>query len=249
MRIHKLTVFLFVLVFGTLGLTFATKNQSSSNNRSPNEALKVQQEKKGKFPVADYDEAELTDPNKNQARKEKKRRHNNFSIVAKNPPEWQAQRMLIDEGLALTPALPVAKSGFIVLGEVKTAEAHISENKENVYSEFTVAVNKVFKTGNSSVIEGAEITVDRVGGFVKYPNGRTVLYNVSGKNMPTVGEKYFFFLTLADNQDLIILTAYQLGPDGITPLDDSPQFEKFRGIAENDFLKSLNEALTASSSY
>lgn len=96
----------------------------------------------------------------------------------------------IDEGLALTPALPVAKSAFIVVGEVKTAEAHVSENKENVYSEFTVLVSKIFKKANSSIIEGTEITIDRVGGFVKYPNGRTVLYRVSGKNMPAVGERY-----------------------------------------------------------
>jgi hypothetical protein len=75
--------------------------------------------------------------------------------------------MFMDEGLALVPALPVAKSAYIVLGEVKIAEAHVSENKENVYSEFTVSVTKVFKTASSSVVEGSEITVDIVGGFVK----------------------------------------------------------------------------------
>ena len=243
MRIHKLTVFLFILVLGTLGLTFATRKQTAKRNLSSNEALKLQQEKKGKFPVADFEEPELTDPRKNQARKEKKVRHNNFSIVARNPPEWQAQRMFIDEGLALTPALPVAQSGYILVGEVKAAEAHVSENKENVYSEFTVFVTKVFKTANSSIIQGSEITVDRIGGFVKYPNGRTVLYSVSGKNMPTAGERYVFFLTSPNNQDLIILTAYQLGPNVVTPLDDSPQFEKFRGVSEDLFLKALGESL------
>src|SRR5690349_8047437 len=124
MKIQKLTLLLILLVFGTLGLTFATRNQTESRKVTDTEALKQQQEKKEKFPTARYDEPELTDPKKNQAQKEKKARHNNFSIVAKNPPEWQAQRMFIDEGLALIPALPVAKSGFIVLGEVKAAEAH-----------------------------------------------------------------------------------------------------------------------------
>lgn len=250
MKIQKFTLFLVLLVFGTLGLTFATRrNQPQSRNVTDTEALKQQQEKKEKFPTAAYDEPELTDPKKNQAQKEKKARHNNFSIVAKNPPEWQAQRMFIDEGLALIPALPVAKSGFIVLGEVKAAEAHVSENKENVYSEFTIMVTKVFKTANSSIVEGSEITIDRIGGFVKYPNGRTVLYSVSGKNMPAVGERYLFFLTSPNNQDLVILTAYALGASGVTPLDDSPQFEKFRGIAEDVFLQNLRSSLTASSPY
>lgn len=104
-------------------------------------------------------------------------------------------------------------------------------------------VSKVFKTANSSIIQGSEIIIDRVGGFVKYPNGRTVLYSVSGKNMPTVGERYVFFLTSTNNQDLTILTAYQLGPTGVSPLDDSPQFDEFRGVAEDLFLKMLEEIL------
>lgn len=249
MKIQKLTFGLFVLVLGTLGLAFATRNQTPSHKPAATDTLKQQKEKKGKFPVADYEEAELTDPKKNQARKEKKLRRNNFSIVAKNPPEWQAERMFIDEGLALTPALPVAKSGFIVLGEVKSAEAHVSENKENVYSEFTVLVAKVFKTAKSSITKGTEITIDRVGGFVRYPNGRTVLYRVSGKNMPVVGERYVFFLTSPKSEDLLILTAYRLDTSGVFPLDDSPQFEEFRGLAEDGFLQKLRDSLAESSPY
>ena len=65
MRIHKLTVFLFILVVGTLGLTFATRNQTPDNQLTSREALKLQQEKKAKFPVADYEDPELADPRKN----------------------------------------------------------------------------------------------------------------------------------------------------------------------------------------
>ncbi|HZN01839.1 MAG TPA: hypothetical protein VFB70_20695 [Pyrinomonadaceae bacterium] len=249
MTIPKLTFVLFIMVAGTPGSTFPTRDQTPSNKDSDSDALKRYQEKKQKFPVANLDEPELTDPKKNQARNEKKLRHNNFSIVAKNPPDWQAESLFIDEGLALTPALPAAKSGFIVLGEVKSAEAHVSENKLNVYSEFTVLVSKVLKTANSSIIEGIEITVDRIGGFVKYPNGRTVLYRVSGKNMPAVGEKYIFFLTSQNNQDLIILTAYRLDTSGVTPLDDAPQFEQFRGTSQDEFLQRLRDALAKSSPY
>lgn len=246
MKIQKLTLVLFILVFGTLAFTFAKRHQSPSGRLSDSEALKQREEKKAKFPTTDYDEPELTDPKKNQARKEKKLRHNDFSIVARNPPEWQAQRMFIDEGLALTPAVPISMSTLIVVGEVKTAEAHISENKENVYSEFSVVVSKVFKTANSAILEGTEITIDRIGGFVRYPNGRTVLYSVSGKNMPAVGEKYLFFLTSPNNQDLIILTAYRLDENGIVPLDDSPQFEKLRGTPPDEFLRRLSDSIQSS---
>ena len=247
MKIHKLTLVLFILVFGTLVLAFATRNRAQHHKITDTEALNQRQENKEKFPIANYDEPDLTDPKKNQARKEKRLRHNNFSMVAKNPPDWQAELLFIDEGLAQTPALPLARSGLVVVGEVKTAEAHVSENKENVYSEFTILVSKVLKSTNSSIIEGTELTIDRIGGFVRYPNGRTVLYRVSGKNMPAVGERYIFFLTSPNNQDLIIVTAYKLGPSGVIPLDDSPQFEKFRGMPEDLFLQKLHDSATESS--
>lgn len=249
MKIHKLTVLLFLLVVGTLGFTFAPRSQTPSNKTSDTEALKQQQEKKGRFPVAKYEEPELTDPKKNQILKEKKLRHNNFKMVATNPPEWQAELLVIDEGLVLTPTLPVTQSAYIVLGEVKTAEAHVSEDKKNVYSEFTVLVRQVLKTAKSSIIEGTEITVDRVGGFVTYPNGRTVLYRLSGRNMPIVGERYLFFLKSPNNQDLTILTAYRIDTSGVTPLDDSPQFEKFRGLTEDVLIQNVRESLTKSSPY
>ena len=87
-----------MVVFGTLGLTFATRKQTQRSKATEQEFIKQQQAKKGKFPIANYDEPELADPKKNQAQREKKVRHNNFSMVAKNPPEWQAELLFIDEG-------------------------------------------------------------------------------------------------------------------------------------------------------
>jgi hypothetical protein len=249
MKMHKLTLILLILVLGTVGFTFTTRNQNPSSRASDSEALKQQQEKKGKFPVAKYEEPESTDPKKNQTLKEKKLRYNNFRMVATNPPEWQAELLVIDEGLVLTPTLPVTQSTYIVSGEVKTAEAHVSEDKMNVYSEFTVLVKQVLKTAKSSIIEGMEITVDRVGGFVTYPNGRTVLYRLSGRNMPAVGEKYLFFLASPNDHDLRILTAYRLDASGVTPLDDSPQFEKFRGLTEDVLIQNVRDSLAKSSPY
>ena len=88
-------------------------------------------------------------------------------MVTSKPPEWQAETMFLSEGAMDFPALPVDESGYILMGRVTNAEAHLSENKKNVYSEFTVSIEKVFKTANSSIIEGSEITIDRIGGYVK----------------------------------------------------------------------------------
>jgi hypothetical protein len=76
---------------------------------------------------------------------------------------------------------------------VLPAAAQLSENKKNVYSEFSVVVEKVFKTPSNSIVEGTAIIVDRTGGFVRYLNRHTVLsVEFSSENMPLVGERYPF---------------------------------------------------------
>ena len=249
MKIHKLTYVLFVLVCATLGFTFARQDQTQRDPANAKEYSKKLQQRHLRFPTANYEEPDLADPKKNQTRKEKKLRKNDYRVVARNPPTWQAELTVFNEGGIEFPALPVVESTFILQGKVLSAEAHVSENKKNVYSEFRVSVEKVFKTANSSISEGTEIIVDRVGGFVKYPNGHVVLYRIFGIDMPLTGGRYVFFLTSKNQQDLSILTAYELGINGTTPLDEAPQFEKYRGLSEELFIQNLRDSLTKSSPY
>ena len=249
MKIHKLTYALLILVFTTLGLAVGKHQQHRRDQPPEDEYLKQQQDKRLRFPVADYDEKDLADPQKNEALKQKKLRKNDFKLVARNPPSWQMERLVINEGGIDFPALPVAESTVIILGKVTAAEAHVSENKKNVYSEFKVLAEKVFKTSKNAIVDGTEITVDRIGGYVKYPNGYTVLYHISGTNMPLIGERYLFFLTSKNQHDLSVLTAYEIGTQGVAPLDESPQFEQHRGLSEPALLQKLHDALAQSSSH
>lgn len=242
MKLDQFTLVLGLFVVGGFSLTFLPHDQSNKSRPDKSFVL-VQKEKENRFPTAEYNEADLSDPGKNQLRKEKQKRQNNFKIVAKDPPEWQTERVFVGEGAMSFPALPVAESKYVVLGRVTNAAAHLSENKKNVFSEFTVLVERVFKTAKDSVVEGSEITVDRIGGYVKYPNGRTLLYRVAATNMPGVGERYIFFLTSKNQEDLSILTAYAITADGVAPLDESEQFEAFRGLGEDVFLQKLRDSL------
>ena len=248
-EIHKLTYVLFVLVCATLGFTFARQDQPQKDKAKETEYSKQLQARRLRFPTADYVETDLTDPKKNQARKEKKLRKNSYPLVARNPPDWQTESVASNEGELDFPALPVVESAYIVLGKVTSAEAHLSENKKTVYSEFSVSVERVFKTASNSVSAGTEIVVDRIGGSVKHPNGHTVLYRISGMSMPLTGERYLLFLTSTNHQDLSILTAYELGVNGVIPLDEWPHFEKFRGVTEESFIQNLRDALAKSSPY
>lgn len=248
MKVHKLTIVLLVLVCATLGLTFSRQNQTQNENTKEAEYSKQLQARRLRFPTAEYDEPDLPDPKKNQALKEKKLRKNTYKLVARNPPDWQTESVASNEGELDFPALPVVESAYIVLGKVTSAEAQLSENKQTVYSEFKVSVEKVFKTASSSISDGTEIVVDRIGGSVKHPNGRTVLYRISGLNMPLTGERYLLFLT-STNQDLSIPTAYELGVNGAAPMDEWPHFEKYRGVSEESLVQSLRDSLTKSSPY
>ncbi|HZI86762.1 MAG TPA: hypothetical protein VFD48_08005 [Pyrinomonadaceae bacterium] len=249
MKVLKLTIVLLVLVCATLGLTFGRQNQTQNETRRETEYAKQLQARRLRFPTADYHEPDLPDPKKNEALKQKKLRKNTYKLVARNPPDWQSESVASNEGELDFPALPVVESAYIVLGKVTSAEAHLSENKKNVYSEFKVSVEKVFKTASSSISEGTEIVVDRIGGFVKHPNGHTVLYRISGMNMPLKGERYLLFLTSTNHQDLSILTAYELGVNGTSPLDEWAHFEKYRGVTEESLVQSLRDSLTKSSPY
>jgi predicted butyrate kinase (DUF1464 family) len=61
--------------------------------------------------------------------------------------------------------------------------------------------------------------------------------------MPAVGARYAFFLN-ALKEDYSILTAYELGAEGVMPLDNSRQFQVYERENESDFLRALREAIS-----
>jgi hypothetical protein len=138
------------------------------------------QEAKQHFPTAEYDEPDLSDSARNAAKKAKQKRHNNFIMVAKDPQPWQTESVFIPEGNFDFPALPVSTTQLIVVGRVGEASAHLSEHKMNVYSEFVIAVKSVLKTPDPGITENSLLTIERLGGMVRYPSGRKLLFRISG---------------------------------------------------------------------
>jgi hypothetical protein len=158
----KLTYFLVVLVVSTLGLTLVrralqlpTASGTTTTSSNPNRF----QDAKQHFPTAEYDEPDLADPEKNKAKKEKQKRHNNFKLVSPNPQPWQEETNFLPEGNFDFPALPVSRSQLIVVGRVTEASAHLSEHKLNVYSEFPIILSSVLKTPSKDVTENSLLTI------------------------------------------------------------------------------------------
>jgi hypothetical protein len=139
------------------------------------------------------------------------------------------------------PGLPVEHCPVIVIGDVLRSEAHLSEDKLGVYSEFTIRLVEVIKAESS--LPSSEMVVERPGGYVRYPDGRKLLYRVGMGGMPRVGARYLFFLKPTPELDYSILTAYEFGDKGILALDPSPQFEKYEKYAPTTVRNLVIEAV------
>lgn len=235
---QRLTYVLLLLVAGTITLS-AVRHEKSIPIATPSQKTTDGDKKiKERFPTADYDDKQdLPDPEKNAKRKAKQKRYNDTDLVASHVEPAVDEAALFLEPHFTFPALPVAESEIVVVGTIGTAQAILSESKRNVFSEFTLTVEDVLKSNIPGVAQGSVLTIDRVGGHVKYPNGQRVLFRIAGLNMPQIGGRYLLFLTSTHSkEDISILTGYQLTPNGAIPLDELHQVASLTGVTEVDIL-------------
>ena len=245
MQMSKTTYLVFVIVttIMTLSVTvFRDGKGSATPQRDVRRTAVPIYERDERYQVVDFNEPEPTDPVKKAKLKKQQQRYGKDSPFS-HPGPNHGEVAFLPEWQFNFPALPVTQSDAIVIAEVLNAEAHRSEVKLNVFSNFEVRVDEVLK--GSNLTAGSVINVQRIGGFVKYPDGRKVLFRLMGNGMPAVGGRYAFFLKNLE-EDYSIITGYELGADGVMPLDNSRQFERYLGQNENDFLQALRDAVSRS---
>jgi len=163
---QKLTYLLIVLVVGTIALLVVRHGNpmpATAGQQSREDYKKINE----RFPTVDYkDEQDLLDPEKNAKRKEKQKRYNDTDLVSSHVEPGVDEAALFLEPHFTFPGLPVAESEIVVVGTIETAQAQLSENKRNVFSEFTLTVEDVLKSEIQGVAQDALLTIDRVGGHV-----------------------------------------------------------------------------------
>lgn len=193
-----------------------------------------------RFPVADYAAPEPSDPSERLKRQARGKKYDKSQWnIHPNTQSNMARTHALDPTL---PALPVAKSSVVIVGLITDAKAYLSNDKTGVYSVFTVQVHEVIKNSSQlSLSTGASIDVERDGGRVRFPNGRTFIYVAT--NMPQVGLRYVLFLTNSQSQsDFQILTGYELREGKVHPLDDLPNLHTYENAEETIFLNQLRTA-------
>lgn len=199
------------------------------------------EEKKKDFPVAEFNEAEPTEPSRRSQLKQKQLRTNKLGLVNLNPKPNIGGGALLPKDNFDFPALPVRESSVIVVADVLQSEAHLSEDKTGVFSEFTIRLIDVLKEETS--LQSSVMVINRLGGHVRYPDGRVLLYRVGTGSMPRVGARYVFFLKPSQDLDYSILTAYELAEKGILPLDSSGQFQQYEGNDSTAFCALIVEEI------
>lgn len=246
---RQLTYLLLLLVIATGALSIFRKREFFANASVQNQK-KIERYNRTKqaFPTAEFDEPPAVDPKINQLRAEKRKRYDDtLNLVSTKPQPGEAESITTSEGFFNFPALPVKESNIVVTGVVLESMAHLSANKKAIFSEFKIAVQSVFKKTDAEILEGTVITADRIGGYVKYPNGQTVLCRIVGLNMPHIGSRYLFFINPNKKHDYTILTAYELTLEGVYPLDWASQGQVLEGITEAELEKKVRTLLNEES--
>ena len=244
MYISKTTGIVFVCVVVTITLSGTVFKNSPGSVKSGQQSVRTakqlsHEEVIKRYPVAEFEEPELADPVKRAELKERKRR-NDVLTFSEPSHEDEAVGWFPEKNFDF-PALPINESDVILIGQVLSGKAHRSENKRGIFSEFEVRVDEVLKGRDPRVTEQT-IIVERTGGFLKYPNGRKVLFFVQGYGVPAVGTRNVLFLKVA-GKGFQIVTVYELSPGGVIPLDRGNQFQRFQGEHEAHFISNLRESI------
>jgi len=218
--------------------------QPDNQSRGQQNIISKRQEIEARVPTTDYDSLEPTNPAEKIKRKNRNKHYDGRNFVMSNPSNSGSATILDNEVFFDLPALPVGQSDVIVTGDILTSEAHLSNDKTGVYSEFDIQVDEVLKGTLPTLSKTNLISVSRPGGVVRYPSGHKELYGIAHQNMPSLGKRYLFFLkAVKDTQDYEIVTGYEIYLKRVRPLDFGARFESFSGADLADFLNKIRDAI------
>ncbi|HEX8502549.1 MAG TPA: hypothetical protein VF659_18345 [Pyrinomonadaceae bacterium] len=237
--------------------------RQEKNNPARSRALEKARE--DFYTVTDYDAPEPADP-KERARQRVRRNRN--KIILSNLKD-DPRRFMITErdessfGLPSShapdePAIPAVKSDAVVVGSVADAQAYLTGDKTDIFSEFRVRLDDVIKSSTGALAAGDLIITTRGGGGVRFPSGKVIRYGHHGKPLPRVGRRYVLFLRHNNDgsDDYSIVTAYELRDGHVFPLDgvalngevlmQYAAYQKFKEADEAAFLGEVRRAVALS---
>jgi len=240
MRIQKRLGLLFLIGILITTTTIASLRRFGQQNPPRSNRQLID---RASWPVTDYVVPQAADPETAAKRKARAKKHDksDFRVHPDDPSE---NTTLVDAVDRTLPAFPVGQSTAVLIGSVIDSHAFLSDDRTGIYSEFTIRVDDVLKSDSSDLVSGCLADVERQGGRVRFPSGRTHWYSVDKENMPSSGRQYVFFLTRKNLEEgFQVLTAYEFRGGRVFPLDELPQFISQHGRSGTAFMKDFRSAL------
>jgi hypothetical protein len=147
----------------------------------------------------------------------------------------------VDTGDVYRDPTPFADSDAVVVGRITKGQAHLSNDKRDIYSEFKVSVQDIIKSPSEPYLRaGDTIDIERPGGAIRLPSGKTLIRGSKDYSMPLIGKRYLLFLKHnLSTEDFRLVTGYQLEGSHVYELDDLQHAEKDRH--PDDLSHSLRE--------
>jgi hypothetical protein len=237
---HK-TIFVVLGLFVTPIVLLITLISAASPLKTQGQRADAKKEvAEDQVPVVNYDETQTTDQVEQSKRRIRgsKFDKSHWSVDPTDTSDTTVRVDVLDPNL---PAFPFSQSTAVIAGEVTGARAYLSNDKTGVYTEFTVSIEEVIKIdAEGSLTVGSSVELIREGGRVKFPSGKVHLYKTAGEEMPRVGKRYVLFLTGSkQQQNLQILTGYEIQAGRILPLDKLPKSNIYTNANEKAFLDEL----------
>jgi hypothetical protein len=184
---HKRSLWVLLTVSCVFGAILVSTLRSQSQDASAQKQRKDKSEQSqeldtSKFPVADYLSVGSSDFKERQKRDAKGKKYN--SRYAPTITESYDESFATTDWELGLPAIPVAKSAAVIIGKVTSARAFLSENKTNIYSEFEIQIEQVWKSDRGDLNAGSSVAVERAGGRVRFPSGKIAISVVNHQQMP-----------------------------------------------------------------
>lgn len=259
---NKRIMLILIVVLAATGIALVTLRAQTQNNPAP----RVSETEPSRDVVTDYTVPESNNLQERVLRQARSRRYDLNDPSVKNDIQKFTLKetdspSLLDFPLShapVEPALPVAQSDAVVIGEITDAKAYLSSDKTNLYSEFTVRVKEVLSTKPIVLLNaGDAIAASRRGGSLRFPSGKIIRRGSLGKNSPQVGRSYLLFLKHnSESQDYTLITGYELREGRVFPLDGLPESEgslrpfnayaSYKGKSEALLLSDVKTALLSS---
>jgi hypothetical protein len=141
-------------------------------------------------------------------------------------------------------------------GTITAGQAYLSNDKQNIYSEFKLKIQETVKAPNDRYVRaGDSIDAQRKGGAIRLPSGKVLVRGNWADSMPQVGKRYLLFLKYDPNtEDYGVLTGYQLEGEEVYRLDDLSYDEsnhekvihplRKEGVSEDQFLERAKSMLS-----